>query len=120
MAKATSLSNLGILNAYDTVAASTTDSELVTAVTGRKIRVRSVVINQGDTTPSSVQFNSDDGDTSTAISPAFKAAANGGFVMNDNPQGWFETESGEALTVTTGSGSNTAILVTYDRVPVPR
>lgn len=112
MATATSLEGRGLRNAYDSIAASTDDSTLVAAVTGKKIRVCSVVINQGDTTPSTVTFQSDD----TAIYPALKAAANGGFVMGDNPRGWFETASGEALKATTGAGSATAVAVTYELV----
>jgi len=116
MATAQSLEGRGLRNAYDAIAASTTDSDLVVAVAGKKIRVLSVVINQGDTTPSSVTFNSDDGGGGTAIYAPLKAAANGGFVLNDNPRGWYETAAGEALTVTTGAGSTTAVLVVYDTV----
>lgn len=112
MATAQSLEGRGLRNAYDSIAASADDSVLVAAVTGRKIRVCSVVINQGDTTPSSVTFLSD----STAIYPPLKAAANGGFVMGDNPRGWFETDVGEALKVDTGAGSTTSVAVTYELV----
>ena len=117
MAKATSLTDRGLRNAYDTIAASSTDSVLVSAATGKKITVLSVVINQGDTTPSDVTFNSKGAGSGTAISPALKAAANGGFVIPFNPRGWFETNSGEGLTVSTGAGSNTAIIVTYELHP---
>ena len=106
----------GIRNAYVSVAASQTDSAVVAAVTGRRIRVRSVVINQGDTTPSSVTFNTKPAGAGSAIYPALKAAANGGFVMPDNPYGWFQTLAGEGLTVTTGAGSTTSIAVTYELV----
>jgi hypothetical protein len=119
VAKATSLSNNGVLNAYDTVAASATDSVLVTGITGKKIRVLAILLNQGDTTPSTVTFNSKGAGAGTAISPAFKYAANGGTSVH-NKEGWFETNSGEALTVSTGTGSTTGIVVVYDRVPVPR
>jgi hypothetical protein len=115
-----SLANLGVLNTWDNVAASTTDEVLVTAITGKKIRVLGVVINQGDTTPSTVVFNSKGGGAGTAISPTLKAAANGGFVMPFAREGYFETNSGEGLSVSTGSGSTTGLVVLYDRVPVPR
>jgi hypothetical protein len=65
MATASSLAGTGRDNAYDSIAASATDSILVAAVTGKKIRVLSVVINQGDTTPSAVTFNSKGGGAGT-------------------------------------------------------
>lgn len=117
MATATSLSGKGIDNAWDSVAASATDSVLVAAKAGKKIRVLSFILNQGDTTPSSVTFNSKGAGAGTAISPALKASANGGFVANS--AGWFETIAGEGLTVTTGAGSTTGIIVTYELIPVP-
>lgn len=116
MATASSLKGGGILNAWDTVAASTTDSLLVAAVSGERIRVRSFIINQGDTTASTVTFNSKGAGAGTAITPALKYGANGGTSVSDNSKGWFSTNIGEALTVSTGSGSNTGLIVTYDRV----
>jgi hypothetical protein len=117
MATASSLASVGgILNAYDSIAASATDSVLVAASGSKRIRVLSVVINQGDTTPSSVTFNSKGSGAGTTISPALKAAANGGFVLPLNVKGWFSTNRGEALTVTTGAGSTSSVIVTYDVV----
>jgi hypothetical protein len=112
---ATSLAGLARYNAYVSVAASQTDSVLVAAGTG-KIIVHSVVINQGDTTPSTVTFNSKGWGAGTAISPPLKAGANGGFVLPDNP-GWFGTKVGEGLTVTTGAGSTSSIVVVYEIIP---
>jgi len=116
MATATSLIGAGIRNAYDAIAASATDSSLVAAVATKKLRVRSVVINQGDTTPSAVTFNSKGAGAGTAVYVPLKAAANGGFVLNDNPKGWFETIAGEGLSVSTGAGSTTSVAVTYERI----
>lgn len=116
MATASSLSSRGAQNAYDSIAASQTDSNLVTAVTGKKIRVLGAVLNQGDTTASAITFNSKGSGAGTAISPALKAAANGGFVLPHNPVGWFETLRGEGLTVTTGAGSTSSVLVQYELV----
>lgn len=113
MATASSLSWRGGQNAYDAIAASQTDSVLVAASGTAKIVVTSVVINQGDTTPSTVTFNSKGSGAGTAISPPLKAAANGGFVLPLNEAGWFSTVAGQALTVTTGAGSTTGIIVTY-------
>jgi hypothetical protein len=116
MATASSISAAGRDNAYDSVAASATDSILVGAVTGKKIRVHSIILNQGDTTPSAVTFNSKGGGAGTAVFPPLKAAANGGFVIPENPGGWCETNVSEGLSVTTGAGSTTAIIVTYSVV----
>jgi len=117
MATASSLAGAGVKNAYDSIAASQTDSVLVAAVAGRKIRVLTYMINQGDTTPSAVTFNSKGSGAGTAIWPAIKYAANGGSnpPMNKD-RGWFSTLVGEALTVTTGAGSTTGVGVVYDLV----
>lgn len=116
MATATSLAGKGRRNAYDAIAASTTDSILVAAVAGSRIVVTALVINQGDTTPSAVTFNSKPGGSGTSISPPLKAAANGGFVLPDNAKGWFSTNIGEGLSVTTGAGSTTSVIVTFERI----
>ena len=112
---AQSLAGKGVLNAHASIAASTTDGALVSAVPACKIRVLSFLINQGDTTPSTVTFNSKGSGAGTSVFPALKAAANGGFVA-DTPRGWFETNVGEGLTVTTGAGSTTGIIVQYQLV----
>ena len=39
--------------------------------------------------------------------------ANGGAVLPYNEQGWFNTNQGEGLTVTTGSGSTVGVQVCY-------
>ena len=116
MATASSISGLGRANAFDSIAASATDSVLVAANTGHRIRVHSIVINQGDTTPSTVTFNSKGAGAGTPVYPALKTSANGGFVLGENPAGWFQTNLGEALTVTTGAGSTTAVVVTFSVV----
>lgn len=116
MATASSLAGAGRDNAYDSIAASTTDSVLIAAVTGKKIRVLSFLINQGDTTPSAVTFNSKGGGAGTAIFPAIKYAANGGTNPPLLDGGWFETNVSEGLTVTTGAGSTTGVVVVYTLV----
>lgn len=90
------------------IAASQTASELVAAVTGKKIRVHALICQCGATATTAV-FNS----ASTAISLTFQNGANGGAVLPELSIGWFETTAGEALTVTTGAGSTTGILVIY-------
>lgn len=112
MAVATVLKGKGVIGVQDSVAASATDSVLVTAVSGRKVRVTSLVFFHGDTTASTVTFNSKPAGAGTAITPAFKYSANGGTSVY-NPDGFFETNIGEGLTVTTGAGSTTGIMLTY-------
>lgn len=112
MATGTSLAWKGGQNAFDSVAASTTDSVLVAGGAG-KIIVTAVFFNEGDTTASAVTFNSKGSGSGTAISPPLKTSANGGVVLPYNPAGWFGTVAGEALTVTTGAGSTTGVIVTY-------
>lgn len=97
--------------AFADVAASQTDSEIVAAVSGKHIRVLAYVIQCGGTA-TTIVFNT----ASTAITPSFANAANGGSVVPFNPVGWFETNEGEALTVTTGAGSATGVLVRYVEV----
>jgi predicted aconitase with swiveling domain len=116
MATARSLIGRGGRNAWDNIAAGTTDSSLVAAVTGYKIRILAVLLNHGDTTPSAVTFNSKSGGAGTAISPLLKGPANGGFVVPYSKQGWWESISGEGISVTTGAGSTTGVTVLYERV----
>jgi hypothetical protein len=116
MATASSLGGGGVQNAYDSVAAGQTDSVLIAAIPNRRIRVLTYMINQGDTTPSAVTFNSKPAGSGTAIWPAIKYPANGGAQPPMNERGWFSTNRGEGLTVTTGAGSTTGIAVVYDTV----
>jgi hypothetical protein len=118
MATASSLKGAGRQNAYDSIAASQTDSVLVAAVAGRKIRVVAFLINQGDTTASAVTFNSKGSGAGTAVFPALKYGANGGTTSPELRDGWFETIAGEGLTVTTGAGSTTGVGVVYALVSV--
>ena len=101
----------GALTAKANVAASQTQSTVVTAVSAKKIRVLAVASVCGGTA-TDITFLSD----STAISPLFAQGANSGVVLGYNPDGWFETTAGEALKVTTGTGSTSGILVTYCEV----
>lgn len=99
-------------HAFANVAASQTDSSIVAAVAGKVIRVLAVVAVAGGTA-TNLTFNTKPSGAGTAISPLFANGINGGEVLPFNPSGWFQTNSGEGLTVTTGAGSTTGILVTY-------
>lgn len=54
------------------------------------------------------------GSNSTAITSAKPVAANGGFVLPYAERGWFETATGEALTLILSSPVTTAVDVTYE------
>ena len=114
MATATSLLGAGRFNAFDTVSASTSDSALVSGVSGYKLRVVYAAISCGGT-PSTVQFNSKPAGSSSVISPVFQ---NSIVLVEASKSGWFETDADEGLTVSTGAGSDTGILVVYERVKV--
>jgi hypothetical protein len=101
-----------IKRAFANVSASQTDSEIVAAVTGRRIRVLAVVLLCG-ATATTITFNSKGSGAGTAITFQFQNAANSGAVLGDNEKGWFETSLSEALTVTTGTGSTTGVQVVY-------
>ena len=107
--------SLTVKRAFANVAASATDSNIVTAVASKKIRVLSVIALAGGTA-TNLTFNSKPAGAGTAITPLLANAANGGEVLPPNPYGWFETTAGEGLTVTTGAGSTTGILVIYVEV----
>lgn len=104
-------SPVNVLSAFDNVAAESTDSQLVAAVTDKKIRVLAVVTDPAGTA-SAVTFTSDDGVAGTDISAEFVA----GIELSYNPQGWFETAVDEGLAVTTSAGSVTAVQVVYVEV----
>ncbi len=104
--------SLTVKRAFSNVAAATTDGNVVTAVADKKIRVLSVYAIAG-ATATNLTFNSKGGGAGTAISALFANGVNGGEILPHNPHGWFETASGEALTVTTGAGSTTGLGVNY-------
>jgi hypothetical protein len=96
--------------AFANVAASSTDTSLVSAVAGKKIRVLNATVSCG-ATASSVTFNSKPAGAGSAISATF----NNSVALSDG-DGYFETNVGEGLSVTTGAGSTTGIQVAYTLV----
>ena len=97
------------------VAASQTDSSIIAAVTSKKLRVVAGIISAGDTAGSALTFESDDAVTDTVLMK-FQPAANQTIVLPYNPLGYFETDSGEALILTTGAGSTTEMSFVYVEV----
>ena len=106
---------LGVKFAFANIAASTTDGVVVAAVSGKKIRVLALA-GQCGATATNITFNSKPGGAGTAKSMLFANGANGGAVLPFNPEGWFETVSGEGLSATTGAGSATGVQVVYAEV----
>lgn len=111
-----SINNAGKMdNAFATVTAGSTDTAVVAAVAGKKIRVHAAVFQCGGTATTAV-FNTKPAGSGTAISMTFSNGANGGAVLPESEFGWFETGSGEGLSLTTGAGSSTGVHVIYSEV----
>lgn len=106
----------GATRAFANVAASQTDSSVVSAKAGNRIRVIAAYAVAGGTA-TNLTFNTKPAGAGSAISALFANAANGGFVLPRNESGWFETSVGEGLTVTTGAGATTGIGVVYSLIP---
>lgn len=94
-----------------TVSAGSTDSSLIAAVTSKILRIVSLAVQCG-ATATDITFES----STTTRKHKVPAGANGGQILPFNPAGWFQTASGESLTVTTTSGSATEITLTYVEV----
>jgi hypothetical protein len=105
-----------VLNVYKrafvNTAAATTDGVLVAAVALKSLVVVAAAVVAGSTA-TTIVFNTKPVGAGTAISPVFANDINGGEVLPFNPGGWFASTTGEGLSVTTGAGSATGILVTY-------
>ena len=95
---------------FANVAAAQTDSVLVAGEPGKTIRVLAFAFVCGGT-GTNATFNSKGSGAGTAISPLFANAANSGAVLPPNELGWIETLEGESLTLTTGAGSTTGVLL---------
>ncbi len=103
------------LRAFEAIAAASTDGAVIAAVTDKKIRVHAVALQCGGTATTAV-FNSKPSGAGTAISMQFQNGANGGAVLPESSTGWFETNSGEGLSLTTGAGSTTGVQIIYSLV----
>lgn len=89
--------------------ASNGDNTLVAAVTGKKIRVLSIVlISTGAVT---VRFES--GASGTALSGQMALAANVGFSSGYSPVGHFETAAGELLNLELSGATSVDGFLTY-------
>mgnify|MGYP006935511565 CR=1 FL=1 len=97
------------------IAQSQTDAVGVAAVTGKRIRVLAVVAQPG-ATATDLTFNTKGSGAGVAISPLFANLAKTPLVLPHNPKGWFVTNSGEGLSITTSAGSTTGIQLVYETI----
>jgi hypothetical protein len=104
-----------VKRAFANVAAGQTDSSVVSAVAGKRLRVIAAAVMTA-ATATNVTFNTKPSGAGSAISCLFACGINGGIVLPENGEGWFDTGVGEGLTVTTGAGSTTGIQVVYAEV----
>jgi hypothetical protein len=104
-----------VKRAFANVPSATTDSNIITAVAGKKLLILQVFFAPG-ASATSITFNSKGAGVGTPISPLLVNDQYGGAVLGFSPMGWFQTNSAEALTATTTTGSNTGVLVGYAEV----
>jgi hypothetical protein len=91
-------------------AAGATDAVIQAAIPGRKIRVLSLHIFPTTTPPASATANSKGSGAGTAISPVLPLAASTPLqVVGASNVGLFETNQGEALTITNPAGTTLAV-----------
>lgn len=69
------------------------DNTIVAAVTGKKIRVLAVFL----VAAAAVTIRFESGAGGTALTGQMVLAANGGFTLPFNPEGWFETAAAALL-----------------------
>lgn len=106
------MSSRGEQSAFANINASTTDGSVVAAAAGSRIVVTSVVLLAGGTA-TDLTFNTKPAGTGSAISPLFAQGVRSPVLLPYNPSGWFRTNAGEGLSVTTAAGSASGVLVTY-------
>lgn len=107
------LAAAGDSHAFANINGGVTDGAVVAATPAKKIRVVAAVLQAG-AAAITVTFNSKPGGAGVAITSAFALVGGGNLVFPFNPEGWFETVAGEALTATTGASANpVGIQLTY-------
>lgn len=100
------------LIAKQSLGALSTDTIIVAAVAGKKIRVLRYVLSRSVGAATIVVFNTKGSKTGTAISHNITTGANGNYKESDN-NGLFETNTGEALTANNSSLATVGVMVTY-------
>ena len=79
------------------------------AAAGAGVRIRVISVFVLADTANKVTFKS----AATAISAQFSVAANGGFVLPPNEDGWFSTEANAALNVALTSATPVGVQINY-------
>jgi hypothetical protein len=104
-------------SAFGNIATNTTDSVLVAARAGNRVRVYGYDVVVG-ATAQSITFGSKGAGATTALTGLKAFGANGGIAKPYNPKGWFTTLPNEGLVATTTSGgSASGVDVMYDYIP---
>lgn len=92
-------------------AAAASDNALVAAVTGKRIRVHSIVlVATGGANTATLRS------AANAISGAMDLGSDGQLVLNHNPAGWCQTAAGEALNLLLSAATAVAGLLTYSLI----
>ena len=94
-------------------AATLGDNTLVAAVTGKKIRVMSVVLVASGGA-NSVRFESAAG--GTALTGVMDLASDGQLILPYHPSGWCETVAGQLLNLELSAGTAVAGVLSYVEV----
>lgn len=94
------------------IAASGADTEIVAAVSGKKIRVLSMfgIADVAGT----VRF--EDGESGDALTGQVPVGTNGGYVLPYNENGWFETAAGNALNLEMVTAVSFAGSIVYEEI----
>jgi hypothetical protein len=100
--------------AFATVTAAATDTAIVAAVSGRRIRVLDVKLTT-TVAATGITFNTKPSGAGVAITPAFTVAVDV-VSFGFNQLGHFQTSVGEGLSATTGAGNSIGVQITYIEV----
>lgn len=86
------------------------DNTLVAAVTGKRIRVLSVILIM---TGTAVTIRFESGAGGTALTGQMQPTQGGGFVLPHNPYGWFETAASTLLNLELSGAQSVDGCLTY-------
>ena len=92
----------------------TSGSNTIVAAAGAGIKIRVVSVVVMAAAANTISFLS----ASTDITCDFAIAANGGFVLDHNPSGWFQTAANEALNVDLSASTAVGIMINYQLTQV--
>jgi hypothetical protein len=110
-------SSLVVKSKGEFVASAATDTVFVAAVTSKKIRVLAfAVIGFEKNHKFEMTFRTKPAGAGTKISASINGTERGNVVLPFNPYGWFETNAGEGLSVSTGSDTGVDIQLSYMEV----